>query len=369
MLSNNPSQDANQSSGPAPSPPAAPRHPETPPRPDKPTPGSHQSAPHPDQQNWPPPRPQDRGLEGPPAGHGNQPGNGQPTSPQQPGYGSAPASAPDFEPQPSPGLQPGYGGQPPGGPPGYVPPASAPSGGYAGVSGQPPSYGAPGGHGAQPGYGAPGGYGTPGYGNPPNTQGQYGPGGAYGAPGGPGQPFLGGRGEPPRSNRTPLYVVLGILLLAIVGVIAYVLLSTPDGDTVAPTPGVTTQPDPTSEPEPTEDLTEEPTDEPDPGDPPPFPESFGDYQLLDEPGYTHVEYAGPWDSAYVWLHPMTAVEEASEEFTLSPVGDWMCGEGVYDETSCFIQTPHGALEVYQYGPPPSDEVHYVAVEFLEAWLG
>ncbi len=170
----------------------------------------------------------------------------------------------------------------------------------------------------------------------------------------------------------PLYVILGILLVAILGVVAYVLTqgSSGDGPLASPTPELTTtEPvDPTPDPVPDPDPTDEPTNESVPGDPPPFPDSFAGYSVTDQNDPFHREYAGPGANTYVWLHTSSTVAEASVDFDLEPLAEWLCGPGIYTETSCFIETLHGALEVYQYETPPNEQVHAVAVEFHDAWL-
>lgn len=131
----------------------------------------------------------------------------------------------------------------------------------------------------------------------------------------------------------PLIVMLALLLAIVVGVVIYAVARGSD-DGVAP----------------------------------PFPDSFSGYQLVDDPGSFHVEYANDGDAVYVWLHEVYTLEDASVEFDLVTVGDWECGQGVHSETSCFIDTPHGALETYQYDTPPNEQVHALATEFLEVWL-
>lgn len=181
----------------------------------------------PDQRGWGPQGPGGQpqpGLGGPEQGYG-QPGYGQP------GYGGPE----QVHGQPDYGQQ-GYGQQGPG----QQGPAQA---GYG-----------------QPGYGQPG-YGQPGYGGPEQGYGQQGYGqqnygGSYGGLG----VFSGGE-EPPRKDKTKLWLVIGavVVLLAAGGLTAFLVTKDDDPAPIAQSTG--NQPPPTSSSSRRPTTTTEPTDE------------------------------------------------------------------------------------------------------------
>ncbi|MFD7656442.1 hypothetical protein ACFV4N_20935 [Actinosynnema sp. NPDC059797] len=175
------------------------------------------------------------GLGGPEQGYG-QPGYGQP------GYGGPE----QVHGQPDHGQQ-GYGQQGPGQhAPGQQGPAQA---GYGQQGPGQPGY-------EQPGYGQPG-YGQPGYGGPEQGYGQQNYGGSYGGLG----VFSGGE-EPPRKDKTKLWLVIGavVVLLAAGGLTAFLVTKDDDPAPIAQSTGNQPPPTSSSSRRPTTTTTE-PTDE------------------------------------------------------------------------------------------------------------
>jgi hypothetical protein len=148
------------------------------------------------------------------------------SDPQQPGYGGP-------QNQPYGGQAPGYG-QPPA-PPGYGQPGQQPQ----------PGFGQPQGYGQQPGFGQP--QGQPGFG------GQPGPGQAtWPGQGAPGGPAWGGQqppfGAPPKTSSSTLIfaAIGGFAVVAILGVVLFLVLRGNDDDVATDPSGNPTTSEPTS---------------------------------------------------------------------------------------------------------------------------
>lgn len=262
------------------------------------------------------------------------PPGSQPPPQGQPGYGAQPWNQPGYG-APPPG-QPGYGQQPPG-QPGYAP----------GPAGPPPN---------QPGY--------PGYGQQPYAQQVYGQPGQFQSsayPAGAPKQRRGG-------SNAILFVILGVVAVALLGVLFYLVLSDDSTNTATTTPPVSAEPTTQTTPS---DAPTEPTQEPrettDSGTHPPLPRTIPGYVLEDHSDRSAIfaDDAGELYHAQLWS---LSWEEAIADFeALEPYGDWVCGEGIFDETSCLIDTDWGPLELYRFGTPPVEPVYQFSLAFWDAW--
>lgn len=295
------------------------------------------------------------------------------------------------------------GGQPHANPPqGNYPPGGYPQGQPSAPHGQPSAPGYPPQGGGNPQQGYP----QQGHGPGQGYQQSYGGGGGYdgGGYGGGGYGGGGDHNQPSKPNRTPLYIVLAVLAFALIGVIAWLLLSgdgeetvtsdpesTPASSPASPEPDPSTpedepttpEPDPTTpEPDPTTPEPEPTTPEPDPstpegeptgpvppGEQPPLPTEVRGATLDGDADSTIGFYTTDEMELYAAMTfgPGLPADTLTAELTdLQEIGIWTCGLGESESPQCVTdQSAHGLVAVI--GSKDVPDTADWGDAFLAAW--